>query len=350
MQNKNAVVLALLKEIEWQKEQLPGQSIHTVYFGGGTPSLLEARELDSILNTLHRHYAIAPDTEFTLEANPDDIDVEHLHNWLAMGINRLSLGVQSFRDQDLQWMNRAHNAGQALRSVELALSSGFSNLTIDLIYGTPGLSDEAWEANVTRALELGVPHLSCYALTVEPKTALEHMIRKEQMADTDPEQQARQFLQLMDWTAAAGYEHYEISNFARPGWRSRHNSSYWQGIPYLGFGPGAHSFDGKRRRWNVANNALYVRSIEQGTIPFEEEELTPANRFNEYVMTALRTIEGIDLQKLSREFGEEALGHTLQEIKKHQDKGLVAATDKSIRLTNEGKLYADGIAADLFRD
>ncbi|ULQ56308.1 radical SAM family heme chaperone HemW [Flavihumibacter rivuli] len=350
LQNKNAVVQALLKEIEWQKEQLPGQSIHTVYFGGGTPSLLEARELDSILNTLHRHYAIAPDTEFTLEANPDDIDAEHLHNWSVMGINRLSLGVQSFRDQDLQWMNRAHNAGQALRSVELALSSGFSNLTIDLIYGTPGLSDEAWEANVNRAFELGVPHLSCYALTVEPRTALEQMIRKEQMADTDPEQQARQFLQLMDWTAAAGYEHYEISNFARPGWRSRHNSSYWQGIPYLGFGPGAHSFDGKRRRWNVANNALYVRSIEQGTIPFEEEELTPVNRFNEYVMTALRTLEGIDLEKLSRDFGEEALAHTLHEIKKHEDKGLIVSTERSIRLTREGKLYADGIAADLFRE
>lgn len=364
---------ALLKEIEREAGRLGKEKIHTVYFGGGTPSLLTVDaghphpsggtrrvvpdgwhptgELNQLLEALHRHFDIAPDAEITLEANPDDINETILAGWRSAGINRLSIGVQSFREQDLQWMNRAHTAVEAERCILLALEAGFENLTIDLIYGTPGLSDDAWEANVKKALGLGIAHLSCYALTVEPKTALDHMVRTAKMPDTDPEQQSRQFLQLMDWMAAAGYEHYEISNFALPGKRSRHNSAYWQGVHYLGLGPGAHSFDGSRRRWNIANNALYLKAL-LGSAPnpiYEEEILTPENRFNEYVMTALRTMEGIDLKQVRHTIGDEqtkqflaiAYGHNSIELR-------LEITDDFIRLTNAGKLFADGIAADLF--
>jgi oxygen-independent coproporphyrinogen-3 oxidase len=342
------VVQSLLKEIEREAHRLKGEKIETIYFGGGTPSLLEPEELDSLMQQLVLHYTISPGVEITLEANPDDINPGLLNNWAKTGINRLSIGVQSFREEDLTWMNRAHTAKEAATAITLAKNAGFNNLTIDLIYGTPGLTDEAWRENVNKAIELEVAHLSCYALTVEPKTVLDHLVKTNRMADTDPEQQARQFLLLMDWLTEAGYEHYEISNFARAGMRSRHNSAYWKGIPYLGIGPGAHSYDGLHRRWNVSNNSLYVTGLEQGLSVSEEETLTAENRLNEYVMTSLRTIEGIDLDRISEAYGEAHTKTLISKAEPYRNRQQLSITEKNIRLTNHGKLYADGIASDFF--
>lgn len=342
------MVDAILKEISREAYKLKDQPVETIYFGGGTPSLLTEEELDYLTKMLFRSFDVSAGAEITFEVNPDDITRESLAAWKKSGINRLSIGVQSFRDEDLAWMNRAHNSREALNGILLAREAGFNNLTIDLIYGTPGLSDKAWEENVQKAISLGVPHLSCYALTVEPKTRLEKMIRTHQAADTDPEQQSRQFLLLMDWLRAAGYEHYEISNFARPGFRSRHNSAYWQGVPYLGFGPGAHSYNGKTRSWNVANNALFMQGIEKDIPVSEEEVLTTSNRINEYIMTSLRTAEGMDMRKISDEYGDEYAKAVGDRIGKYQSSGQLIQENGVFRLTNEGKLFADGIAADLF--
>lgn len=344
---KNDFLAALLREIELQQDYLAGEVVETIYFGGGTPSLLEMDELQRIIAALTHHFTISRDAEITLEANPDDITEAVLVNWKRAGINRLSIGVQSFFEEDLQWMNRAHTAQQAVDNLQLAIKH-FNNLTIDLIYGTPTLSDERWEQNVLQAFELGIPHLSCYALTVEPKTALDTMIRKHQISNVQPDDQARQFLLLMDWTEAAGYEHYEISNFALPGHRSRHNSSYWQGKKYLGLGPSAHSFNGQGRQWNIANNALYIQSLKQDTVPFEVETLTPDQRLNEYIMTSLRTMEGLSLQHVQQLSGEK-MSRTLQKnSSRFIEQQLLQEKDGRLVLTKQGKLFADGIAGDLF--
>jgi oxygen-independent coproporphyrinogen-3 oxidase len=348
LQNKNAVVAALLTEIKQEAHRLNGQSVETVYFGGGTPSLLDITELNDLVNALHVNFHISQDAEITLEANPDDINEKQLGGWQTAGINRLSIGVQSFREEDLRWMNRAHTASEALSGIQLAKKAGFSNITIDLIYGTPTLTDDAWEDNLKKAISLDIPHLSCYALTIEPKTALHHLVETSQMSDTDPEQQARQFMQLMDLTYKAGYAHYEVSNFAREGWQSRHNSAYWKGVPYLGIGPGAHSFDGLHRRWNVSNNTLYTTGIEKGLPVYEEETLTVNNRFNEYVMTALRTMEGIRLDHVKQNYGDSYAIELIHKAGKYIGLQQVLITNENILLTNAGKLYADGIASDLF--
>jgi oxygen-independent coproporphyrinogen-3 oxidase len=256
----------------------------------------------------------------------------------------LSIGIQSFFEEDLRWMNRAHNAQQSLNCIRDAREAGFFNFTIDLIYGTPGLTDEKWQENVYRAIELDIPHLSCYALTVEPKTALDHFISTKQYADVDPDQQARQFLLLMDWLESAGYEHYEISNFARPGWRSRHNTAYWLGKKYLGLGPSAHSFNGIERQWNVANNAVYIKSIQDGIIPAEKEVLTKVQQLNEYIMTSLRTMEGLSAGYVKNNFNKDVI-HSAQKFIRA---GNMTWDGERLRLTKEGKLLADGIAAELF--
>lgn len=325
-------------------------TIETIYFGGGTPSLLSETELQVLLEAVHSSFNVSAGAEITLETNPDDHSAEKLEAWKAAGINRLSIGVQSFFEEDLVWMNRAHNALQSIDCIKAAQEKGFNNLTIDLIYGIPGLSDERWKQNFDTAVALGIPHLSCYALTVEPKTALDLFIAKGQSQPVDADQQANQFLMLMDWAAAAGFEHYEISNFAKPGHRSRHNSNYWNGVPYYGFGPSAHSFDGdKTRWWNVANNALYVQSMEKNLPGFEAETLTAVQQLNEYIMTALRTIEGISATgngqyaMCKAEFDSLAV-----KAKKWVQQGKALVGDHYIRLTNEGRLFADGIAADLF--
>ena len=343
------MVQAICKEAGLNKTYI-AEKVETIYFGGGTPSLLSTEAIQSIIETLRMLFDVDVSVEITLEANPDDITIPDLQAWKEAGINRLSIGIQSFFEEDLRWMNRAHNAIQAHAAVALAQEQGFHNITIDLIYGTPYLTDELWKKNIETALALRVPHLSCYALTVEPKTALAKMIATHQSADVDADKQARHFSLLTEKLSAAGFEHYEISNFALPGFRSRHNSSYWQGKTYLGLGPSAHSFNGKSRQWNIANNSLYLASIEKGVIPFEEELLTDTQRLNEYIMTSLRTMEGTSLTKIAVDFNELKASLLAEAAQKHIDRGHIVKANDILRLTAEGKFLADGIAADLFSE
>jgi oxygen-independent coproporphyrinogen-3 oxidase len=339
---------AIVAEVALKQRYLQ-EKIDTIYFGGGTPSLCTAAQIERILQAIKITFKINDGAEITLESNPDDITAERLIAWQQMGINRLSIGVQSFVEDDLRWMNRAHSATQATHCIQLAQQYGFTNLTIDLIYGTPTLSDEQWQQNVQTAIDLGVTHLSCYALTVEPKTALDKMIQLEKIANIDADKQAKHFELLMQWLQAAGFEHYEISNFARPGRRSRHNSSYWQGKTYLGLGPSAHSFNGHSRQWNIANNALYIASIEKEVVPFEVEHLTPTQQLNEYIMTSLRTMEGLSLQHVQLRWGNAAHTAILQAAHPYLHDNYMVQSDQYLRLTNAGRLIADGIAADLFQ-
>ncbi len=340
------MVQAIMKEAELNKHYLT-EKVDTIYFGGGTPSLLAVEDLKVLIQKVETVFDVSANAEITLETNPDDITELQLLAWKEIGINRLSIGVQSFFDNELKWMNRAHNATQSLESLSFAVQQ-FSNITIDLIYGSPLLSDEQWLYNIETAIQLQIPHLSCYALTVEPKTALHQKIINEKEVDVDADKQARQFEILLQVTAAAGYEHYEISNFARNGFRSRHNSSYWQGKPYMGLGPSAHSYNGRSRQWNIANNALYIKSIQQNIIPFEKEVLTKTQQLNEYIMTALRTAEGISLKVLNNNIQEKE--RLINAAKKWESSGHLFIHDASIQLTTKGKFLADGIAADLFVD
>jgi oxygen-independent coproporphyrinogen-3 oxidase len=340
---KNELLAALLKETELQKNYLDGERVETIYFGGGTPSLLQIEEVRLLIEKLREVFPVAEDAEVTLEANPDDITKEKLAGWKTTGINRLSIGVQSFFEEDLKWMNRAHKAQQAIVILQRAMQY-FDNITIDLIYGHPLLTNEKWKQNIEKVIALNTPHISCYALTVEPKTPLYKMIKKKKKEDIQPEKQAEQFLMLVDLLEAAGYEHYEISNFAKPGRRSRHNSSYWQGKKYLGLGPSAHSFDGKSRQWNVSNNNIYIQFLSENKIPFEKEMLTPSQKLNEYIMTSLRTIEGLCLEKIP----ETERSRLMTACRKFIDTGKMIMQNGSLVLTREGKLFADGIAAELF--
>ena len=343
MKLRNDFSKALLKEIVLRKNYLEGEKIETVYFGGGTPSLLTKEELSSIIGGLNKHFDISSSAEITFEANPDNINTPDLLNWKSLGINRLSIGVQSFFEEDLVWMNRAHSAGQAIDCIKQAQDAGISNMSIDLIYGAPTLTDEKWKNNLETAAGLSIPHLSCYALTVEPGTALEVMTRKKKVTPVNTDDQARQFLIMTDYLQQHGYEHYEISNLALPGKRSRHNSSYWSGAKYLGLGPSAHSYNGETRQWNIANNALYIQSLDNNEIPFEIEHLSNEQRFNEYIMTALRTIEGIDLNKIIN-YKDELIKQSQQFI----NNGWLTINSDKIILTKQGKLFADGIASELF--
>ena len=348
LSQKDSLVACLLREMELQQSYLEGQTVDTIYFGGGTPSLLTETDLRRLMEKLRALFPIHPDAEITLEANPDDLLPGKLYELKAAGINRLSIGIQSFHEADLKWMNRAHNSRQALACIQHAQAAGFRNLSIDLIYGGPTLSDEGWKENVQQAIALQIPHLSCYALTVEPGTALDHFIRKHKVPPVDPDKAARHFELLMQWMSEAGYEHYEISNFCLPGWHSRHNSSYWKGTPYLGLGPSAHSFNGRSRQWNVSNNTRYIQSIEHGRPPFEREELTPEIRLNEYIMTSLRTSEGCDLDVVAARFGDDKRRRLEAGSKKFIEAGHMKMKGSSLALTREGRLFADGIAAELF--
>jgi oxygen-independent coproporphyrinogen-3 oxidase len=345
---KPDLVAALSEEIQLQKDFLGGATVNTIYFGGGTPSLLSKEEYNLILNTIKRTFPVSADAEITLEANPDDINKEVLQRWKEAGINRLSIGIQSFFEDELRWMNRAHNAQQAYQCIEQSLAAGFNNFSIDLIYGSPLLTDERWQQNVEKAISYGIPHLSCYALTVEEKTPLHKLISTNKKQDVENDQQARQFLLLMQWLKAAGYEHYEVSNFAKTGCRSKHNSSYWKGTPYLGLGPSAHSYNGSTRFWNIANNNQYIRSIKEGMVPNEKEILTEEQKLNEYIMISLRTMEGIDLDVINRIWGFETVAAIEKGLKPYIDKGLVQQNQQAVQLTQNGMLMADGIAADLF--
>lgn len=325
------------------------EPIETIYFGGGTPSLLNNSQLSNLFRVLTELFEFDPSIEITLEANPDDINEEKLGFWKSVGINRLSIGVQSFFEEDLQWMNRAHNAAQAIESIQLAQKAGFDNISIDLIYGGPTLTNEHWIQNLETCFRLNIPHLSAYALTVEPKTALAQKIKTKLLPDIDTEQQASHFNILVSLTGSAGLEQYEISNFAIAGKKSRHNSNYWSGKHYLGLGPAAHSFNGNSRQWNISNNSLYLTAIQKNTLPFEIEFLTPDQQLNEYIMTALRTSEGIHLDTIQLIGGDTATKKLLDESQQFIMIGKMKRKEQHLLLTNEGKFFADGIAAELFQ-
>jgi oxygen-independent coproporphyrinogen-3 oxidase len=348
LKNKEALVTALCKEIELRKDYMGSKNISTIYFGGGTPSLLSKEELDKILNTISTHFTVAPDAEVTLEANPDDLTEEKIAGLKQAGINRLSIGIQSFVDEHLTLMNRSHNAKQAIDAVRNAQKAGIKNISIDLIYGLPNLPIDKWRDNIKQAFELDVPHISAYCLTVEKKTALNHMVQKKQITLPNDAETAEQFYMLIEESAKHGFTHYEISNFGKEGMYSRHNSSYWKNEPYLGIGPSAHSYNGSSRQWNISNNALYIKGIEASETIFEIENLTEADKFNEYVMTGLRTIWGINLDYVKTSFGEDILQELLQDSKPYIDSGHMQQNRENVTLTQKGKLIADKIASDLF--
>jgi oxygen-independent coproporphyrinogen-3 oxidase len=346
--HRDIMVDAILKEMDMSQKYLGNQKVHSIYFGGGTPSLLPIQDITRILEHTQSLFSVAHDAEITLESNPDDMS----HVWLKdlkqyTSVNRLSIGVQSFQNEDLVWMNRAHNAVHAQQCLEDALSTGFDNLTIDLIYGSPTTPDEVWEKNLSIAFDYKIPHLSCYALTVEEGTALDHFVKKGTSLPVDEERSARQLEILMDHTEKAGYEQYEISNFAYPGRHARHNSNYWLGEHYLGLGPSAHSFNGKTRQWNVANNAKYIAGIQTGELLTELEVLSAKDRFNEYIMTMLRTHWGVKIADLERLHPEGAKTFE-KDIPKYILQGLVEYTNNSYLLTKPGRLFADRIAMELF--
>ena len=346
---KASFVDALLKEIDLRKSVFETETIESIYFGGGTPSLLSATELDRIFKKLDACFTICSDAEITLEANPDDLNFEKIQEIKSTPVNRLSIGIQSFRDADLKFMNRAHTSSEALGSINMCKDAGFTNLTIDLIYGTPGMTNEAWMENLKIAFELDIPHISSYALTVEEKTALHYQILKNKTPDIDENQSALQFEMLMAEMKRNGYEQYEISNFCKPNSYSRHNSSYWKKDNYLGLGPSAHSFLGNKRLWNVSNNTKYIKSLQAGELPLQEECLTTQDRYNEYIMTSLRTKWGCSIGHIETDFSPEFVTFFKTEIKDYVIQGAISVENEVYYLTDSGKLLADRIASDLFK-
>jgi oxygen-independent coproporphyrinogen-3 oxidase len=342
-----AFVDTLIQEIELQKDYLK-EPIQTIYFGGGTPSLLSEAQLSAIIDALKAHFEITPIIECTLEANPDDISASKLAEWKQLGINRLSIGIQSFQAPALAWMNRAHTVEQSHTAIQLAKAAGIHNISIDLIYGTPTLSNEALMQDLNWIEHYQIKHVSCYALTVEDKTALKKLIEKAQLEDVDPEKQAAHFELLSAKLASMGMEHYEISNFAAPGFRSQHNSNYWSGVHYLGLGPSAHSFNSISRQWNIANNALYIQSLNNGALNFDIEYLSDANRYNEYMMTSLRRMEGFDLEFIKANFGTSYYQHTCAMIELMGSKNYFQQHENKFALNSTAKFLADGIASDFF--
>ena len=351
MKKKEEMVLALAKELQLRKNELQQETeldvIDTIYFGGGTPSILRVDEIRFLIDTVRQYYSVATHPEITLEANPDDLSEENLKAFAEIGINRLSIGIQSFFEDDLQLMNRAHNSVEAEKCLELA-TRYFENISLDLIYGIPGMTNEKWLQNIETALSFGIPHISSYALTVEPKTALHKLIQTGKVASPNDEVAHAHFLILVETLEANGFVHYELSNFGKDNYFSRNNSAYWLGKKYLGIGPSAHSYDGDSRSWNIANNALYLKALQNGELPKEVEKLTTKDRYNEYVMTGLRTIWGVSLVRIEQEFGLEYLNYLKQQSHKFVVDGLLSITDDIIKPTLKGKFLTDGIASDLF--
>lgn len=336
---------AIVQEIEFHQDYLDGELIETIYFGGGTPSLLEQEEVISIVERIREFHQISPHAEITLEANPDDLTAEKIKAFSKTPINRFSIGIQSFFDEDLIFMNRAHNAKEAIDSIRTAQSFGFNDISMDLIYGANTTTDEMWQKNLDIAFSLDIPHISSYCLTVEPDTALGHFVKSGKVKPMDEQKAARQFNMLMAAAQKHGFEHYEISNFSKPNRYSKHNTAYWQGKKYLGIGPSAHSFNGKARQWNIANNAQYIKSILQEGKPFFElETLTPQDRYNEYVMTALRTQWGCDIRQIDARY----LDYFLEKSKIFMLRNHMLRNGDFFQLTPEGKFLADGIAAEMF--
>mgnify|MGYP000464367917 CR=1 FL=1 len=340
------MIESICLELINRKSYLANFNLSTIYFGGGTPSLLTEDELLSIIGTIRTNYLIQDDVEITLESNPDDISDDNLSIWKSVGINRLSIGLQSFRSVDLEWMNRAHNVEEALVCVEKAQHAGFNNLTVDLIYGLPNLSLVEWGNHVQKVIDMGVPHLSAYCLTVEDKTALNNWVKKGQIAISSEEAQSEQFLHLLAMMEKSGYEQYEISNFCKTGFESRHNSNYWKGEWYLGVGPSAHSFNGFSRSWNIANNQLYIKTITSQETVYEKETLSREDQFNEAILTGLRTSYGVKLARLDWEYRQSEDFN--EKVEKFISLQWLLREDDLLLLTREGKLRADYIASELF--
>ncbi|WP_079718128.1 radical SAM family heme chaperone HemW [Parapedobacter luteus] len=345
---KTEMLQAMQREIAMRVRYLNGQPVESIYFGGGTPSLLDADDIRQLIDGVAAHFPVRFDAEITLEANPDDLSNDKLHALKDSPVNRFSIGIQSFFEEDLRWMNRAHTADDAQAAIRRVQDVGYTNVTADLIYGYPLLTTGKWEYNIGKLLEFGVPHISAYSMTVEPQTALAAFIRKGRQPAMDEKQSAAQFEYLMDALHIAGYIHYEISNFAKPGNYARHNSNYWKGVPYLGVGPSAHSFDGQSRQWNVSNNMKYIRAIQAGQLPFEREELSEQDKFNEYVMTALRTIWGLHLDRVEQMFNKQYRDALYSGLQPFIANAEVVLAGEVATLTKKGKLLADYIAAELF--
>ncbi len=342
------MVKSLVKEMELQKNYFEGEKIETIYFGGGTPSLLTGYELNVIFENLYRVFTVTENPEITLEANPDDLTKEKISELCQTPVNRLSIGIQSFHDRDLQWMNRSHNSNQATECVTVAQQSGLTDLSVDLIYGLPDSTNEEWQENLSKAFDLGVPHISAYCLTVEPNTALAHFIKAGKSHDVNEEKSAIQFEILTTQMKKNDFVHYEISNFCRGENYARHNSSYWRGEKYLGLGPSAHSYNKKTRQWNIKNNSIYISTIEKGIVPAESETLTPAQKFNEYLLTSLRTIWGCDFGKVKKDFGEKYF-HLLQTYSAPLIvSGALEVSNDVLLLTQRGKFISDKIISELF--
>lgn len=346
MKKKGSLVAALCQELVLRKNEMPGH-IETIYFGGGTPSLLTSEELSQIFDTIFGHYSLSEDPEITLEANPDDLSERKLKALAASPVNRLSIGVQSFFEEDLRLMNRAHNQSEALDSIRTARKY-FENISVDLIYGIPGMSNEHWKKNLHTALDLGIPHISSYALTVEPRTALKKMIEQGKIAPVSENTAKEHYDIMISLLEEEGFENYEFSNFGKTGFYSRNNTAYWFGKPYLGIGPSAHSFDGNSRKWNLSNNTSYIKAIEKGEVPGESEYLTPADRYNEYVMTRLRTKWGISLDEVEEKFGRARREYLLGEAQKFLKDGLLEQEKDTLGISKKGKFLSDGIASELF--
>lgn len=344
---KNQLILALEQELILRKESFKNEEIGTIYFGGGTPSLLQTAEIEHLVEAVYRNYKVIETPEITLEANPDDLSVTKIKELSDSSINRLSIGIQSFFDQDLKLMNRAHNENEAALCLSEA-KKHFDNISIDLIYGIPGMTNARWEENIAKVLSYSLPHISSYALTVEPKTALKAFIEKGVIPDVDDEIAQQQFYLMLDLLEAEGYENYEISNFGKKGYFSKNNTAYWQGKKYMGIGPSAHSYNGIKRGWNISNNSKYIKSINQKLLPLEEETLTKTDRYNEYIMTGLRTIWGISLYKIQKEFGNSYYEYLLRQSDKYIKEEMLSIDGDKIFVTKKGKFLCDGIASDLF--
>ena len=347
LKKKDDMILSLIKEIDLRKNELGNTIIETIYFGGGTPSVLNTEEIQVLIAAVYANFKVIENPEITLEANPDDLSEEKIITLSQSPINRLSIGIQSFFEKDLKLMNRAHNSKEAKDSLSLA-TKYFSNISLDLIYGIPDCTNEEWRENIQTALGFGIPHISSYALVVEPKTALEALIAKGKIKSVSDFKVQEQFQMLTKELDKAGYIHYELSSFGKEGFFSKNNTAYWFGKPYLGIGPSAHSFDGKQRSWNVKNNAKYIKSIQENIVPIERETLSTTDRYNEYIMTGLRTMWGVSLDKIKSNFGEKYLVYIEKQSKKHIDEELLFIENGILKTKEKGKFLADGIASDLF--
>jgi oxygen-independent coproporphyrinogen-3 oxidase len=346
VKKKHELVQSLCRELELRKSELT-ETVETIYFGGGTPSLLTAEELDLLLECVDTNYSIIDSPEITLEANPDDLTPEKIRELSDSKVNRLSIGIQSFFEEDLKMMNRAHNVKEALECIKNAIPH-FKNISVDLIYGIPGMTRDRWLENIRTAISLGVPHLSCYALTIEPKTALDNFIKKGLMAPMDDALAQEHYTILIEETEKMGFINYEFSNFGKEGYQSQNNMAYWRGKSYLGIGPSAHSYDGTVRSWNVNNNTKYIKSIEKNQLPIEREVLSEKDKYNEYIMTRLRTQWGVSLREVDENFGRDYRKYLMTQAQRSIENELLSLENNILTITKKGKFLCDGIAADLF--